>query len=217
MNYELTRSRRRSISLQIADNGVLKVRAPFLMPEYLINRFVTAKSDWVTRQIKRLNNRPQKFEYHHGASINYLGREYVIRLGEHQNFDVVLTDALLLPELNARQAKILIHDWLRRRAVEHLNLRLRHFATKMQINYRALAISSARTRWGSCSANSSIRLNWRLICVPPEVIDYVVVHELAHIQQHNHSKKFWDIVESIIFNHGQHRRWLKHHGHLLLI
>lgn len=215
MDYELTRSRRRSISLQIADNGVLKVRAPFLMPGYAINRFVATKSDWVERQMKRLKPRPPKFEYYNGASINYLGQEYVILLGEHQNFDVVLSDALLLPDITDRQAKILIHDWLMRQATLHLNARLDCFADKMQIKYHKLSISNARTRWGSCSHNGDIRLNWRLMCAPPEIIDYVVVHELAHIKQHNHSRAFWTVVESILPNHLKFRRSLKSLGHLL--
>lgn len=215
MDYELTRSRRRSISLHLADNGVLKVRAPFLMPDDAINQFVVAKSDWVERQFKRLTKRSQKFEYHNGASISYLGREYVIRMGEQRGFDVVLTDALHLPDLTARQAKILIHDWLMRRAKDHLSERLFYFADQMQIKYHKLSISKARTRWGSCSHNGNIRLNWRLICASPQIIDYVVVHELAHIKQHNHSRVFWAIVKSTLPNHNESRRSLKDLGQLI--
>jgi len=79
-----------------------------------------------------------------------------------------------------------------------------------------IRISGARTRWGSCGAKGSVNLNWRLILTPPEVLDYVIVHELCHLAERNHSKRFWDRVEAAMPDYKSRRRWLKRNGHLLL-
>ena len=109
---------------------------------------------------------------------------------------------------SAEQIRDAAQAWLMRRARAHFEARLRHFAPSLGVQWRRLALSSASTRWGSAAADGSIRLHWRLIHFSPEVIDYVVVHELAHLVEANHSGRFWAVVERGYRDHRQARREL---------
>ena len=100
----------------------------------------------------------------------------------------------------------------RQRAKERLTERAAYFAGLMKVNYGTIRLSNARTRWGSCSGQGNLNFHWKLILMPPEVLDYVVVHELAHRKEMNHSKRFWAIVGQVLPDYQQRRRWLKEHG-----
>jgi hypothetical protein len=89
-----------------------------------------------------------------------------------------------------------------------------HYARLYNFHYQKIRLSSARTRWGSCSARGTLSFTWRLIMSPPEIIDYVVIHELAHTIHHNHSPQFWGLVGSILPDYAEKRKWLKHNSHL---
>lgn len=103
----------------------------------------------------------------------------------------------------------------KKRARELFTARLNAYANAHNISYRSLKLSSARTRWGSCSLKKNINLNWRLVNAPQEVLDYVIVHELSHTVHHNHSKYFWTHVASMMPDYATHRKWLKDNGRTL--
>ena len=109
-----------------------------------------------------------------------------------------------------------MQGWLQGEAKRLFGERLAIYAEKLGVNYRAYALSSAATRWGSCSSDGKIRLNWRLIHFPLSIIDYVVAHELAHLREMNHSPRFWETVESIFPEFREARQTLKHHPPELL-
>ena len=109
-----------------------------------------------------------------------------------------------------------VQRWLHVQALEVFGERLPVYAAKLGVEFRAYALSSAATRWGSCSSDGKIRLNWRLIHFPVHVIDYVVAHELAHLREMNHSPRFWATVESIFPDFREARHTLKHHPPELL-
>lgn len=97
-------------------------------------------------------------------------------------------------------------------ARELLSQRVCSFARAFGLTYRKIRISSARTRWGACSTSGTLSFNWRLVMAPPQVVDYVVVHELAHLRQPNHSPAFWDEVAKMMPDYAHHRAWLKKNG-----
>ena len=103
----------------------------------------------------------------------------------------------------------------KKQARELFTKRLNAYAVAHNIEFRSLKLSSARTRWGSCSMKKNINLNWRLINAPQEILDYVIVHELSHTIHHNHSKYFWTHVASMMPDYATHRKWLKDHGRML--
>lgn len=102
-------------------------------------------------------------------------------------------------------------------AREKITERCRYFSELTGYRPVKVSITSARTRWGSCGAKGSINFSWRLAMVPPEVIDYVIVHELVHLAELNHSSRFWRRVGEIVPDHRLHRRWLWENGHLLSV
>ena len=100
----------------------------------------------------------------------------------------------------------------RQRAKERLRGRAAYFAPIMGVSYGSLRLSSAKTRWGSCSGKGNLNFHWKLILMPPEVLDYVVVHELAHLKEMNHSPRFWAVVEEVLPDYKERRQWLKENG-----
>ena len=111
---------------------------------------------------------------------------------------------------NETQIRDAAQAWLMRQAKALFAQRLDHFAPLLGVRYRQLRLSSAGTRWGSASADGTIRLNWRLIHLKLEMVDYVVVHELSHLRHMDHSPQFWDVVASILPDHALRRKALKH-------
>jgi predicted metal-dependent hydrolase len=114
-------------------------------------------------------------------------------------------------------ADLAFEHWYREQAREILNERVNFFAREHGFQYTKIGITSARTRWGSCSASGSLNFSWRLIQAPIEVVDYVVVHELVHTVHHNHSKKYWNRVKQILPNYMECRKWLRKNGLRLLL
>jgi len=169
-----------------------------------------------------------QIEWKDGAQLPYLGQSISVMLGAapgatgksatRPHFD---TDAgvlwLGLPALpEVQQIRERVQGWLHAQALQVFGERLPVYAVKLGVEFRAYALSSAATRWGSCSSDGKIRLNWRLIHFPVPIIDYVVAHELAHLCEMNHSPRFWKTVESIFPDFREARHTLKHHPPELL-
>ncbi|MBF0406819.1 MAG: M48 family metallopeptidase [Candidatus Riflebacteria bacterium] len=112
-------------------------------------------------------------------------------------------------------ARTLLVDWLRNEASVHLNSRVKYFSERMVIRYNQVVIKDTRSRWGSCSGKGNINFNWRIIMAPEEVIDYIVIHELAHITNMDHSKSFWNVVKNYCAEYKNHQMWLRVNGEKL--
>ncbi len=213
MEHRIVRSRRRTVALIINPDATLTVRAPLRAPLWFIARFIGENSAWITRKIaetKRLARlRERRFEP--GEKFLFLGRTFELRIDAGAD-DVVLADQLVLPEKFRLAARPALTDWYRRQAAGIFGERLELQARRLGYRYRSLRISGARRRWGSCGAGGSINLSWRLVMAPIQVIDYVVVHELVHIEVHNHSRRFWNKVAAACPAFRAHRRWLNAHG-----
>ena len=121
-----------------------------------------------------------------------------------------------MPELTDTQ-RALLEKRYKKNASEYFPLRVQHFEKIMGVHHKKIAIRDQKTRWGSCSTSGTLSFNWRLIMAPPEVLDYVVVHELAHFTHMDHSKAFWSTVESVMPDYEKHRKWLNDHGQELRI
>ncbi len=177
--------------------GQLVVRAPGRVGVSEIERFILQKQAWIVKHQQKLLSNPSPIkQYIEGEKFLFLGQEYPLRLVNGRGKAVVLYDKeFLLPAVLAGKAKRLFEQWYKKQAQDLLPKRAAVFGPRMQVNYRAIKISSAKTRWGSCSASGNITFSWRLITAPLEAVDYVVVHELAHLVHRNHSRQFWALVE----------------------
>ncbi|NBR30120.1 MAG: DUF45 domain-containing protein, partial [Betaproteobacteria bacterium] len=179
-----------------------------------------AHADWIARKLAVWRERrPAPFSWSAGAQLMLLGEPLVLAPDPLQTVAVLRGEQLFLPA-KAGDPQALARaaiDWLRARANEHFALRVAHFAPCLGVKLPLIRLSNARTRWGTCHPHGRIHLNWRLIHMPPELLDYVVVHELAHLHEPNHSPRFWRHVERILPDHLQRRRRLRTDAYRFLL
>lgn len=194
--YLLRRGNRRTIGLSIDHRG-LRVGAPRRTSLAEIESLIRRHGEWVVDKLDewRTRRRPAPLAIVDGTRLPYLGGELEIRLAIGANRAIWGVGTLTLCLKPGTSPGGLLEKALRERAREHFANRLPPFAAQLGVPVPALALSSARTRWGSCSLKTGIRLNWRLIHFPPAIVDYVVVHELAHLRHMNHGPRFWSLVE----------------------
>jgi predicted metal-dependent hydrolase len=223
VNYELLRSRRRTMTFSVSPAG-LSVRAPFGMSQPSIEAAVQEKGNWIVRKLSGMQLREErmaalKMDWQAGAQLAYLGGTLQVRVdpqaskhaltkSEEVENKYVLT--LALPQ-GASEKKIrdTTKKWMLQQATQHYTARLNHYAALLGVNWRTLTLTNANTRWGSAKADGSIRLHWRLMQFSPEVIDYVVAHELSHLRELNHSPRFWAIVASVMPDYEVRQKQLK--------
>ncbi|MBA3032155.1 MAG: M48 family metallopeptidase [Gammaproteobacteria bacterium] len=198
VSYALRRDRRR-LTMRIDERG-LAVGAPRNLPLGTIEAFIQSHGDWVLKKLDEFasHTTPRHLPIHEGARLPLLGEEVRVRVTAGNNRGLWKTDGqeeeLWLAARPAANLALLARRALQRRALEHFQPRLAASVAQIDRPLPPLALSSARTRWGSCSARTGIRLNWRLIHLPPKLIDYVISHEVAHLLEMNHSQRFWNVV-----------------------
>jgi len=198
-DYILHRSKRKTIALYVRAGGI-EVRAPLRMPKRDIDSFVASKQQWITDRSARIGEqltRRASFSLDYGSLVTYRGKQYPIMPADG---DVGFDNERFCvpPNLSPEQIKSACVHVYRALAKRDLTERTYHFAKQMNVLPSAIKISNAKTRWGICSSRKTINLSWRLMMADSEVIDYVVVHELAHLLQMNHSARFWAIVAGIL-------------------
>ena len=194
--YILRRARRRTIGLTIDHRG-LRVGAPHRAPLIEVETLIRKHGDWVRQKLDEWRSRrcPEPLRLTDGTRLPCLGGEVEIRLAAGSNRAVWNTDSTLTLCLRAPEhAGGVLEKALKARALEHFHAAMAEHALRFGVPTPPLRLSSARTRWGSCSHHGGISLNWRLVFMPIAVIDYVVCHELAHLKEMNHSPRFWSVV-----------------------
>jgi predicted metal-dependent hydrolase len=219
LDYKLVFSKRRTVSLSISRDGVLTVRAPKRLPISFINKVLAEKRSWIEKHLRRMENiKRAKHQYLDGEKFWYLGRQYPLMLVDSYLSKLKFVDNVFLLSRHKTQfGKQLFIDWYAKQAKEIIFPRAKYFAELMKVKYRRISITSAQTRWGSCSSGKTINFSWRLIMASQEAVDATIVHELAHLIHHNHSKAFWDKVSEFYPSHKQAKKWLNTHAHFLQI
>lgn len=174
MEYEIVRSDRRSIAIEIKPDGRVLVRAPRRMTAFQIRRFVKSKENWIKAHVPSLEGK----------------RSPILTASELESL--------------REQTRTLVTE------------RCAHFAPMLGVTYGRIAVRAQRTRWGSCSSKENLNFNLLLALMPPQIVDYVVVHELCHLRQMNHSPRFWELVASILPDYNVRKKWLKDNGPALI-
>jgi len=212
INYTVTRSKRKTAAIHIHKNGSVEVRCPKSFPARDIEQFVRSNQPAIERRIEQALSAKQlkeDFAPSYGDKLLFLGKEYPLEKSNSPSlgFD---GNRFYIPEglsgESARQGIIKIYKML---AVKILKAKADTYAGLMGFTPASVKVNSAKTRWGSCSGKNSINFSWRLIMASEPCVDYVVVHELAHISQHNHSAAFWAIVEQYVPDYKAQNRHLK--------
>jgi len=215
VSYLFQRVRRRSIGFVVGPDG-LEVRAPKWVTLKEVELGLQERGEWVLRKWAEVQARQKnirQIEWTDGACLDYLGQSIHLRLspeiGRSELHEGVELKLALPLNAEASQIRDAVQAWLMREARDLFELRLNFFAPQMGVQWRKLSLSNAGSRWGSARIDGAIRLNWRLIHLKPDAIDYVVVHELAHLREMNHSPAFWKVVAEILPDHVERRKALQ--------
>ena len=219
--YELRRSRRRSIGFVVGAEG-LAVSAPRWVGVGEIESALREKSAWILRKLHEQSERARRLDsarvdWRAGTFIPFLGGQVMLVLDGRTSGAVLDAQAAppqlhlgLPPSAAPEQIRDTVQSWLQRQARRVFEERCQIYAARLGVRVKRLSLSSATTRWGSASADGSIRLNWRLVHFALPVVDYVVTHELAHLREMNHSPAFWDVVRTALPDFEAARGALRH-------
>jgi predicted metal-dependent hydrolase len=222
LDYTLRRSKRRSIGFMIDDGG-LRITAPKWVTLGEIESAIREKQRWILSKLmeqrERAGRRLQpEMTWQDGATLPYLGQLVTLRILPAQAANICYDEQRLeltvcLPaDASEQQLKDRVLGWLQGEATRLFAERLPLYAEKLGVRYTSFSLSSAKTQWGSCTADGRIRLNWRLMHFPLQQVDYVIAHELAHLREMNHSPRFWSTVQSIFPEFKSARKALRDHA-----
>ena len=222
LNFQLARSKRRrkTISLHIKEDGRVVIYVPYHTPKGEIEGFIKEKESWVIKKISEKGRSIKETEkaFISGEKFLYLGESYPLEIGDthYRGLPLKLSfGKFILDKDRLEEARDLFIHWYKREAKEKIEGRLHYFSNRLQLFPKGLKITSAKYRWGSCSRDSRLSFSWKIIMAPLSVIDYVLIHELVHIKEKNHSKRFWTYLEIILPDYRKHRFWLKENGYRL--
>ena len=215
-------NRKKSASIQLID-GQVRVRAPRSLSDKRIDDLIKKRIPWIKEKLEEYAKRPKAIEkkYIDGEIFSYLGKNYVLRIIESNKACVKLKNGCFVVTIpknkvdKADQVQALLADWFRAHANKYLQARTDKFAEIIGVSPTSVSIKNYKARWGSCTINGAIDYNWKIIQAPKKVIDYIVVHELCHLIEHNHSPKYWSCVEKFMPNSKESKVWLKENTDLL--
>ena len=216
---ELKRSaRRRTIGIRV-HRGKVQVSAPVKAPLTEIQAFVTQKAGWISRHLQRqvdLQTQVLQPQYREGETVFYKGQPLTLSLSSECPTHLS-NDQLILHNVksNRTERALEVANWFVARAAEDLPARVELWAKRMRLSPQGIKIRHYRSRWGSCNRRGELQFNWLIMMAPEAVIDYVVVHELAHLVYFNHSIRFWSLVGQTIANYAELRAWLKSQTHIM--
>ncbi len=194
VEYSLAHRRRRTLGISVDADG-LAVAAPLRMPWREIEAFLRRKERWIVAKLDEWSRAPRPCVLHgeSGETLPLFGKPVLVDVHEGARAVQWHQNQLIVHAPRSRVIDTLI-AWLKARALEALKPRTDHYASRLDLPAPRLALSSARSQWGICSADGSIRLSWRLVHLDPVLADYVIAHEVAHLAELNHSKRFWRLV-----------------------
>lgn len=222
INIAVKRSaRRKTMALKVRGDEV-SLHLPKRVPLWLGKQFVAKQQDWLKARLL-MTGQQAKRVFNAESAQPYLGNDYPLRLdpGLKQRRQLIFKDQQFNLKLPAdSHADVIKNAFLRgyRQLAEvYLPDRCQQLADLTGLQPKQIQLRSYKARWGSCNARGEVQLNWLLIQAPPQVIDYVIIHELCHLQQMNHSVNFWQLVEQFTADYRVHRDWLKQHGQLLML
>lgn len=224
IRYRVVRSgKRRTVALSIVPNEGVVLTAPMGLPLARLDGLVRAKGRWILERLRESPRQsvPALREFVSGESFNYLGRQHRLRVVErleaapvrlgHGRFMVTISKGLRTAA-RASAVRASLMEWYREHAGPRLAERVAYFAKRMQIVPPQVVLSAQRRRWGSCTANGTVRLNWRIVQAAPRLIDYVVAHELAHLRVSEHSPAFWKALAVVMPDYEERRQRLRDTG-----
>jgi len=221
LSYSVRRSpKRKTLTITVERDRSVVVHAPSNASDETIQRVVESRRQWIFEKLhhgqkyQELPHPPGK-ELVSGESALYLGRSYRIEVVASDPGKIQFTQRFLIPASHAARGKGAMREWYVARANKIILPRVSRYAKGLGVEFKRTRIVDSRYRWGSCTVHDNVTFNWRLIKAPTFVIDYVIVHELAHLIEANHTSRFWNVVRTHVPKLKQARAWLTDNGQLL--
>lgn len=228
IGYNVRISKRaKHLRLIVSRSKGLEVVTPKKIPMKYIVDLIKSNSEWILKKLEHIENTSQFREVQalqEGSSLLFLGQQYILKNDSGLNLKrVILTDTEIKMNLeyfakmeqSQDEIRNLLKQWYVGQARIIFNERTSYFSKRIGVKYNRISIKNQKTRWGSCSSLKNLNFNWRLLMAPIEILDYIVIHELAHLLEMNHSKRFWEIVESQCPEYKIFDKWLQINGHQL--
>ncbi|GAB4147590.1 MAG: M48 family metallopeptidase [Patescibacteria group bacterium] len=215
---EIIRSRRKTLAITISSKGKCVIRIPQKLPSRVVEQMILEKQNWIRTHLitQRQRSEQARLSLEEESLIQFLGQKYNFQWSEKET-SIYLDNQFYFPIKFKSQIQQKLKNYYQKEARIVFQDRLNYWSEIMRLEFKSLKLSSAKTRWGSCSHDNNINLNWNMVMLELDLIDYVIVHELAHIKHKNHSLKFWSLVEEYMPDWKTRRKQLKANGHLLRI
>lgn len=236
VQYTLSRSKRKTVGIKLNEKGEVSVSAPLGLSGKQVREIIIKKIPWIVKKQEELkrkyNESGEQKKFIDGEAFLYLGKEHTLKIEKGSapenvalcgNDIVVSMDGDITKNHNVTEEerietmKRILRTFYINQFLEVIKGRIDNYAHEIGVFPRKVTIREQKTRWGSCSSKGNISLNWRLIMAPLKVIDYVIVHELCHMKEMNHSKNFWNIVSGVCPDFKESQKWLKDNGHRMKI
>lgn len=222
LDYQIKSSRRKSAAIHVTPQGV-EVRVPHGIDRAWVHGFVASKRGWIEQQQRKLAERlADQPALALGEHISFLGRARELRYQTGSRPSVRLSDdALILTAPAAptpQQIQAVLEAWFKQQAKayfpQHVYARAQQLGVMDRLNQ--IRYRRTKTKWGHCTSEGNLQFNWQILGAPEAVVDYLICHEVSHLLEHNHSKRFWAHVASLCPHYQQHRQWLRQKGHTLI-
>lgn len=209
-------SRRRQVDLTVERDGRVVVAAPERLTDEEIDKLVRSRlvslHSNLARKREVLSNQPAK-QYVTGEGFYYLGRKFRLKLVDATDDGLrLLNGRFLLPRASARDGRSHFVRWYTEHAQQWLFDRASSLQDRVAAHPTVIRIRDLGYRWGSCTENGAVNFHWRIILLPPPRIDYLILHELCHLHEHNHSPAFYERLRRAAPDHHEHERWLRENG-----
>ncbi|QDU94105.1 M48 family metallopeptidase [Lignipirellula cremea] len=218
IEYTLQRSNRKTASIYIERDGQVSVYVPEDLSNAQLEELLESKRKWIYRNQAEwadLNATRVQREYVNGEGFLYLGRTYRLKLVEDQANPLMLKDGLFCLRSNngaVPDADAVFKEFYREKAIGRIPERVIFFENRMGVESKAVKVMDLKNRWASCSPGGNVNFHWKCMMAPPTVLDYIVVHELAHLIHANHTDAFWNEVDKIMPDYGDRKEWLRANG-----
>lgn len=216
IQYRLKQSKRKTTSIFIERDGSVSVLAPEGYDAEKIEQILEQKRSWIYRNLAEwedLNRTHVERQFVSGEGFPYLGSNYRLKLVDDQQEDLTLKNGYFLMRRDrADRGMELFKHFYRNKGLARVTKRVTYYAPKLGVDYRTVRVMELQHHWASCSTKGDLNFHWRCLMAPLSVLDYIVVHELAHRLHRNHNAAFWDAVDKVLPDYQKQVSWLKHNG-----
>lgn len=219
-NYTIIYSKRKTATISVERDRKIIIRVPEGLSNEKVNEIVLSKEKWILEKLnhnQKYNPNPSNKEFVSGEALIYLGRNYQLQIVDEAIDNIKFERRFIISRENQENANALFKEWYKQKAIEKIKPIAKKYAQHLGVTYQEIKISEMKYRWGSCTAGGNLLFNWRIVKAPMFVLEYVIVHELAHLIEHNHSDDFWNIVSVQLPNFQKAKDWLKLNGEILEI